>query len=1029
MPLSAAWYDRVRHWDAILWELCYTPLAPLELAVHTTLEQLAPEVAARGQFTPIAVGARWGEAWAYGWFRARAELPPAAEGQAIVARPLTGGEALVWVDGVEAGAIDYEHHQVTLTTAGRSGQTYDLLLEAYAGHGRREIRGGPIRHGELRVPEPPASWGTIRESSFGVWHEERYQLALDFRTLLRLREKLDPRSLRTAEIDQGLMDATLIVDVELPAPELDRAVAAGRERLRPLLACVNGSTAPTMYAIGHAHIDVAWLWPLAETERKIARTVASQLALLDRYPEYRYHQSQPQLIDMLKRRHPALYERFGAAVRAGRIIIDGGMWVEADTNLPSGESLIRQFLHGKRFMAEEFGVESRMLWLPDVFGYSGALPQIMRGCGIDAFVTMKLMWAYHGAEPFPYNEFWWEGIDGSAVMTFTGREYNHMPTPDVLIDQWERRAQAQGPRGQILPVGFGDGGGGATRDHLEYLRRCTDLEGVPRTTLADPRAFFDDLAERGGPGQRYLGELYFPAHRGTYTSQARTKQANRRSEAALRAAEIWGCAARSFAGFAFGPRDLDAAWRLLLLNQFHDIIPGSSIARVYREALADHATIQQQAAELTAAALARLVAPDPEAITLFNPASTARTTLVPLPSGWRAASTPHGPVPHQVIADVPTVLVSLPGLSWLSLRRSDSPPPPSEPTVQVAAQGDTWVLSNSSLRLVIDAGGGLSSLQNRQSGRELLNGKGNQLRMYRDIPSRWDAWDIDSMYEQSPVPLDEPAQIELLEQGPLMAAVRVRRRIHHSTISQEIRLYGHSRRIDFVTTIDWNERHMLLKVDFPTANRGQEALHEIQFGYISRPAHRSRPCDADRFEVCAHRWSALVTPVRGIAVLNDSRYGVSVRDGTLSPTLLKAAQAPDSSADRGEHQFTYALYCWEGGLIASGLLAEAADLNQPLQMTAGTAAARTLLSVDAPNVIIDTLKPAEDGSGDVILRLYEALGHDTECELTFNLPLRGAAHATMLEQAQAPIELRENTIALHLRPFVVATLRLRLHDA
>jgi alpha-mannosidase len=434
----------------------------------------------------MPAGALWGAKWEYGWFRASLITPREASGRRLALRLDAGGEGLVYVNGVVWSARDREHEYITLSRSARTGERFELLAEVYAGHGPMVWQSGPVPPGRLTVPEPGPTQVVVGESTYGIWQEEVYQLAMDVETLYGLRSTLDSDSLRVSEIDAGLRDFTTIVDFELPREKMLSTVAQGRKRLAPLLSCRNGSTAPAMYAFGHAHIDVAWLWPLAETERKTARTFSNQLSLIQEYADYRFLQSEPQLYQMAKTLYPELYQRVRKAVKQGRIVPEGGMWVEADTNITSGESLIRQFLHGMRFFRAEFGVENELLWLPDVFGYSGALPQIMRGCGIKYFSTAKIFWAYNGGDPFPYNTFFWEGIDDSTVLAhFTG-DYNSLMDPVSVAKRWSERVQKDGISARLVPFGFGDGGGGPTRDHLEYARRLADLEGAPRVKLCAP---------------------------------------------------------------------------------------------------------------------------------------------------------------------------------------------------------------------------------------------------------------------------------------------------------------------------------------------------------------------------------------------------------------------------------------------------------------------------------------------------------------------------------------------------------------
>ncbi len=1014
MTLTPEWRRRIENWRKVLRDLWYRPLGETPLEGFTTLEQLSAEEASRGPFSSMPPGALWGAKWEYGWFRGEVTLPPEAAGERIVFCLDTGGESLIWVNGQPAGAQDWAHTTLTLTCAGVPGARYAILAESYAGHGAITVGGDPIPHGVETVPEPGSTQRVVGRSTFGVWEEVLFQLALDVQTLFELREKLEPTSLRVVEIDRALQDVTLIVDLEAPRAELLQVAQAGRERLAPLLACVNGSTAPALVAFGHAHLDVAWLWPLQETERKMGRTIANQLALMDEYPDYIFLQSQAHLYRMLAERYPELHARFKEKVRAGQIIVEGAAWVEPDTNLTGGESLIRQFIHGKRFFREEFGVDSVFFWEPDVFGYSGALPQIMRGCGIQVFGTQKIFWAYGGGDPFPYNEFIWQGIDGSEITAHIFHGYGYETSPAHLVEAWRGRAQQQETDSLMLPFGWGDGGGGPTREHVEFVRRARDLEGAPRVRMASPATFFEALDARGGPKRRYVGELYFQAHRGTYTSQARTKRNNRRSELSLREAEFWGNLARALADFDLPLATLDAAWKTVLLNQFHDILPGSSIARVYAEAEQQHAAVIATAEGLARAAAERLVQPAP-ALTVFNSLSWARTALVALPESLAEA-------PGQRFEGRTWVEVEVPACGWASFTAEDFAP--LEPSVLRAGPR---LLENALLRVEFNDAGEIVSLLDKEAERELAAGPCNVFHLYKDVPGRFDAWDIDSMVKDAPVPLSREAHIEVLAEGPLFAALRVTRPLHDSTLTQVIRLRRNSRRLEFETVVDWRERHKLLKVAFPVTIHADEALHEIQFGHLRRPTHASRPFDADRFEVSAHKWSALVEEGRGVALLNDCKYGLDVTGNTFNLTLLKAAMAPDMRADLGEQRFTYALYAWNGSFFESDVICEAYELNVPVTAVEGTAgAARSLFTFSAPNVILETVKPAEDGSADIMLRLYEAKRTATRCVLEVGLPVASVIQTNMLEEPESALSCEEGRVVLEFRPFEIKTLRLTL---
>ena len=1035
MALTKEWRARIDHWRRVLPDLFYRPLGAIEWHGLVTTEQLSPAEALQRDSWPMPAGTRWGAKWEYGWFIGGCTTPPEAERQRLVLIPDLGGESTVYINGSVAGGVAPPnvpvHRQITLAHEATAGQRYEVLIEAYAGHGPRVSSPGPVPLGRESVPEPPLTQAVVGHTTYGIWLEEMYQLWVDVETLYRLRDNIDQESLRVVEIDRGLRDFTLLFDPELPHDELLESARAARERLAPLLACHNGSTAPLLTLFGHSHIDVAWLWPLAETERKCLRTFGTQLALIDEYPDYCFLQSQPHLYWMVQQRDPALYARVQEAAERGQWLVEGGMWVEADTNLSGGESLIRQFLYGKRFYRDEFGVESEMLWLPDVFGYSGSLPQIMRGCGIRYFATAKIFWAYHAFDPFPYNTFTWEGIDGSEILVHLVNDYNSEADPASLIERWRQRVQKDDISTRLVPYGWGDGGGGPTRDHLEYIRRSADLEGMPRTRNAHPLAFFHDLEEQGIPDARYVGELYFQCHRGTLTSQARTKWGNRKSEFALREADFWVSAAHAVAGAQPPTEALHEAWRTVLLNQFHDIIPGSSIQRVYEEAEANYAEVLASARTIVEGATGAL-STEEDALTLFNSLNWERPSLVTLPDGWQGAADAQGRALVTQPADEGlAAMVTAPACGWTTIypneaNPGEAPSVTATPTSATRTSATPTSLENDLLRVTLNAAGELTSIYDKEQGRELLAGVGNRFCMYKDVPSLFDAWDIDSMYRETPVALEGEAEVQVVTEGPLFATVRVTRTLHHSRLTQEITLAQGSRRIEFASEIDWQERHKLLKVAFPVDIHASEALHEIQFGHLARPNHRSRPYDADQFEVANHKWTALAEADRGCAVLNDCKYGVSVEGQEIALTLLKSALAPDMTADLGLQRFTYAFYAWRGPLSESDLVRQGYELNVPLTVAHGATGERNLMQVDAPGIVIETLKPAEDGSGDLILRLYESRRSATSCTLCVDLPVAEAFETNMLEEEPSPLNVDEGAIPLMFRAFEVKTLRLVL---
>ena len=1010
MANSVEWKNRILIWQKTLREQFYTPLSELSVSGFTTFEQFTAGQAAGMLFRPMPEGTRWGAKWEYGWFKAEAVLPAEAKGRRIALRMNVGGECAAYIDGAHAGAYDREHTEITLSESGVPGEKYEILIESYAGHGPRECDALPNTPGHINIPEPGPAQAEVGKSTFGIWDEEAYQLWLDVETLRQAAEGMDQDSLRVAEIDKALRQFTLTVDFEQDYEKRLNSYKAARALLKPLLACRNGSTSPTLFVFGHSHIDVAWLWPLPETERKCTRTFATQMALMDEYPEYKFLQSQPYLYWRVKNQYPALYEKIREKVKAGQLIPEGAMWVEADTNLTGGESLIRQMIHGKRFFREEFGVDNELLWLPDVFGYSGALPQIMKGCGIRYFSTQKLSWLYNGAEKFPYNTFVWQGIDGTGILSHIHNDYNARTEPRELMGRWKNRVQKEGITAFLYPFGYGDGGGGATREHLEYLRRTGDLEGVPKTRMCSPVEFFTYTEKKEYPTVKYEGELYFPSHRGTYTSQAKTKKGNRKSEFALREAELWGVAAQALKGYAFPLAKTDLLWKSLLLHQFHDIIPGSSIHRVYEEAGEAFGKNIAGAEEIVGEAMDCLKKTD-AGVTVFNSLGWERKELVEVPEGFAGA-------PVQEAGGKRYAQVTVPPCGWATLAEAVKL---AEPAGCVSAAKN--LLENELLKISFNEKGEIISIYDKEQGREWADGPCNSFRMFKDITNCFDAWDIDSMYEQQPVELPENADIRVLAQGPLFATLGVERKLNDSLVRQEITLRSGSRRVDFKTVVDWQETHKLLKVAFPVAVHTEEALHEIQFGHIKRPTHRNRKFDADRFEVCAHKWSALAEENGGAALLNDCKYGVSALGGTLSLTLLKSAIAPDMTADKGRQEFTYAFYAWNGSFGQSNVVREAYELNCPVKAMAGGAGTMSLFRVDAPDVVIETVKPAEDGSGDFVVRLYEAKRMTVQCTLTTELPAREVWQTNMLEEKQRGLAMHSGAVRLQFRPFEIKTLR------
>ena len=990
MNIGRQWEDRLKIWAQQFPKHYYKPHSALDMEYFTTMSHLSFDEAVKGRYVGAPVGMKWGRKWEYGWFRTAVVIPAALAGERVVFTLNTAEEMLVWVNGVEAGAIDKKHRYITLSRSAEAGAVYEICAECYAGHGVRNEGAGPVAWGEESVPEPPARQVTVGPSHFGAWNEPVFQAAMDYLTLYSLVRKLPEKSLRAMKIVEGLKKFTYIADFELPEPELTQSIVEAAKVLQPLLACKNGSTAPDYTVFGQSHLDLAWLWPVEETVRKTARTYSNQLALMEEYPEYRFLLCEPPIAEYLKSRYPRVYDRILEQLRRGAFCPEGALWVECDTNIPSGESLIRQFVWGKRWFRKELGVDSRLAWMPDTFGFSAALPQILKKCGVDYFATQKLIRQDPEAEPFPYNHFWWEGMDGSRVLSHTFKKNNAVFDSGDLITRWEQdRVQQENIDGLMYPFGYGDGGGGPTREMVEMARRCADLEGAPRCHMEHPVRYF----ERAGNTENvFRGELYLAWHRGTLTSQAKTKQGIRWAESALKRLEFH--LSRQLLSGKPMPQNwrqrLEELWKKLLFNQFHDVAPGTSIARVHEQAEKE----LREVCEGCEALLGEFVTgPQPpfRKQHVYNSLSWDRSCR-----GVRVPAQSSAVLDHDM---------------------------PMEETARVCylEQKNCYELSNAWLVCRVNANGELISVKRPGGDTEYLAGTSNRLLMFKDVNTCYDAWELGSMYENLPVALEGEVSVTM-RQWPGKAELEICRRLLDSAMTQTVTLMGHMRSIQFQTHIDWQEKHKLLKVAFAVNTYANEAIHETQFGYVRRPTHRSYQTDRDRYEVCSHRYTALTDGAHGAAVLNDGKYGVNVVGNEIRLTLLKSAMMPDQAADRGHQQFSYAFYPFDGAFADSDVPQRAAELNEPLIACGDGDTLGPIFLPDAKNIIADTIKPADTAEKALLVRAYEAMGKQTDCAFTVHERVRRVTETDMLEENPREVDVSN----VHFGSFEIKTFILYL---
>ncbi|HKN89434.1 MAG TPA: glycoside hydrolase family 38 C-terminal domain-containing protein, partial [Acidimicrobiia bacterium] len=826
------------------WEMLQTvvepavfgPGHPLTITAHHVAgEPIAPAEALGRPYEPFAVGDAWGPCWGTTWFHLQGRIPEEWAGQEVVLRfeslragtAIPGGEFLIFSSSegrlTPLLGLSFQHAAASLTGCAAGGETVDLHVEAAANPTTPEDRMSGFDWPELR-PDPGGPPGfVLTRCELAERRPAVRALAVDLRLAVGLAAHQEPGSVAAAEAQAAVSAACAALDPSDVPGTADTARAALAPLLPRRAAVATNGHGPVMNidaarvtAVGHAHIDTAWLWPLRETIRKCARTFATAVTLMEDFPEYRFVCSAAQHLVWMEDRYPELFARITERVRTGQFVPVGGMWVEADCNLASGESLVRQIVFGKRYFADRFGVDCRELWLPDAFGYTAALPQIMAAAGVGWFVSQKLSW--NDTNRFPHHTFWWEGVDGTRVRA-------HFPPADTYNGDMSLREIFRSAREarSIYPFGHGDGGGGPTREMLEAARRAGDLDRVPTVALEPPADFFAAVEADPAPLPVWVGDLYLEKHRGTFTSQAGIKRGNRKGEGALQAAELWTAAAGTGRDPAV-TAELDAAWRLLLTNQFHDILPGSSIRWVAEEAEAQLAEVERRAAAVAGAALDAIAAS-------VDTTGLAEPTVVFNPTPFRR---------HEVV-DVGgrPRLVDVPPLGWTTIDAGAPEADPDEP-VEV---GDGW-MANGHLRLEWDGDGVLTRVFDLDRDRDVLaeGTVGNVFQLHEDRPRNWDAWDVDRDYldhtdDLAGGALTGPVGIEVVEAGGLRGAVRFRRSFGRSVIDQTMTLAAGSRRVDFATEVDWREDHKFLKVAFPVAVHAPAARFEIQFGHLARPTH------------------------------------------------------------------------------------------------------------------------------------------------------------------------------------------------
>jgi alpha-mannosidase len=1034
----------------------YPQSVPAVVEAHPNPDPKAPLLSAQDAvdvaYVPVSLGYRWGPKWATCWFRVTGTVPAEFAGRSVAMRFSTATEGTVWRrvgNGPGSGpgvgeryepvqGLDVNRDSIPLFATAHGGERVLLHIEAACNHpfGTFTFEWDDVE-AQRRWNDPNP--GRLDRCELAVVDERVRELSWRYAFALGLLKEMPADSARAQDLVRALTRATnTINDANVSA-----TASAALDVLGETLAQPAGGSATLCHAVGHAHIDTAWLWPIRETRRKIVRSWSNVIGLMDRFKDFKFLCSQTQQYVWCEADAPELFEKIKARVADGRWEPGGAMWIEPDINVPSGESLVRQFLKADRWWKSRFGDKAaqRHMYLPDTFGFTPVMPQLMKLAGLDTFITNKLHWNQFNL--FPHATFRWRGIDGTEVLGHNtpGKDYNAVNTPMELRrgDSTLAKASAHGgTTGRWLqPFGYGDGGGGPTDRSIRYAQFAHDCDGLAKVTMTTARDFcaalhrdVETMQARGESLPAWDGELYLELHRGTLTTQAWLKKANRHAEVRLKAAEMLVV----FAGNGGAPSmhdDLDTAWKTLLLNQFHDILPGSSITWVYDDARADH----QRLAGLTDrvieqagnAVVGSAKAPSQSAV--LNSANSSRSEVVEVDGQL------------GFVAGIPALSVSAANVSTTL------------PAGVTPATAKGLVLENGLLRVELNAHGEVARLSvegpgidggSRNSARQgpALGSAAsplNQLWLYEDRPHFWEAWDVDGYYEQKGERVGADAAavtIKVVNAGPMRAAIEVSRSMgHKSQITQTYTLDAGSHRVDVRTRIDWHESRRLLRALFPTDIRASFATFEIQFGHVQRPTHRNTPWDMARFEVFGHRWSDLSEPGRGLAVLNDGKYGHSChaeeRGGTLGLSLLRSTKYPDPEADMGVQEFTYSLLPHAGDWRGAGVIDEADALNEPLRFIGRVEAGfaprqivRVSQSDDGARAVVTAIKPAEHGQG-TIVRLHEAHGGSGVAEIVWKTAVTDVQAVDILER---PMTLEGMThqhgvTRVRLTPFQVVTLR------
>ncbi|MCF6409489.1 alpha-mannosidase [Pseudalkalibacillus salsuginis] len=945
-------------------------------------------------------------------------------------------ESLISIQGIPTQGLDRNRDLVIIPPEKTGNKVLHIQVEVFnpVGIPKDHLRGFNL----VACPETDPPPGYLEQSSLVLINKEVQSLLYTLEVCYKTATLLDRSDTRYHLLHKAM--GQVVDQLGMPSKEtlLDQSLLRKMEAgLSQTVNDLSGFREGTIRAIGQSHIDIAWLWPIKETIRKGSRTFSSVCTLLEEYNDFEFAQSQPQLFSFLKEYQPKVYERVKQKVADGRFEIIGGMWVEPDLNIPSGESLVRQLLYGKKFFKDEFGVEPRVEWLPDTFGYCASLPQILKKAGTDYFMTTKLNW--NDTNRFPYDLFNWEGIDGTKILSYLHNILGQQTDPADIHRTWEDYNQKNEFPERMLVYGYGDGGGGVTREMIEYLERSSNLPGLPDVKFDKVHDFFDRIDSKKPQLPNWYGDLYLELHRGTYTTHAKTKKNNRKAESLYRELEIWNSLAHITLGTAYPMEEINKGWQLIMLNQFHDIVPGTSISPVYDLSEKQYNELFEIGTRLKEEAIKYITQSintegPGQPIILLNSLSWTRDEMITITGGKELLTKKiidkqgNSYKTDFIVSDDESVTLNtyidrIPEMGYKTVWLEDADQQEVALSKEFSSHWETLVY-----KVEFTDNGWISRLYDKEADKEIIkDGEyANELQIFDDLPTDWDAWDIDPNFEKQREINPHLMDSKVIYKGSVSDKLEFIWKVNHSLVTQEITFYHDSKKIDFKTTVDWLEKHKLLKVAFPVNIYSSKATYEIPFGSIERATHNNTSWEQAQYEVCGQRWADLSEGNYGVSLLNDCKYGYDIKGNKIRLSLLRAPKWPDTQADLMKHEFTYSLFPHEGDWRNGDTVKKGQELNSPITVAMTSAHSGELpdlmafINTKSESVIVDSIKQAENKDG-IILRMYESKGSETSAILQFGQTINAINETNLLEQPVTKLSMKDGQISRKFHPYEIST--------